>query len=255
MAGTILVRDMLWRASTQLTDTAPQFTRYTQFELVTWLNDAQRAIAKLMPSACARMDAIKLKAGARQTVDVIAAADVLPEDGSTATSAVHGNAIQDVICLMGADGLTRGNALHLFDREVLDRVVPGWAAQSGSPRQYAVDGRNPKVFWLSPGIAAGATLWALVSYLSDPATIPTSGDYSWTGSDTTKLSVDDVNSDDVLNYILARAMLKDAEYAAGASLAQGYSQAFINSMNSRVAAATGVNPNLQTLPNAPSTPA
>ena len=46
MAATILVADALYRASTQLQDMKPQFTRWTERELVMWLNDGQRAIAK-----------------------------------------------------------------------------------------------------------------------------------------------------------------------------------------------------------------
>ena len=72
MASTVLVRDLIRRVSVLLQDTAPQFERWPEQELVDWLNDAQVAITKFLPAACARVDAIRLKPGTRQSIETIA---------------------------------------------------------------------------------------------------------------------------------------------------------------------------------------
>ncbi len=254
MAATILVKDLFYRVSAALSDLSPQFTRWTQKDLVGYYNDGARAIAKLMPSAVTRMDAIKLEPGTRQSLESIPSTRIIPGDGSPAAQ-IQCNQLIDVVCLMGEDGLEPGNALRLFDRNMMDLVVPSWVSVTGTPREYAVDNRMPKTFWVYPGVPADETWWVRCMLLADPVPLPESGDYSATGTNTTKISLDDINLDDLQNYMMAKAHLRDAEYAAGAQLAQVYSAAFINSMNGRVKALTGTSPNLQTLPNAPSQPA
>jgi hypothetical protein len=99
-----------------------------------------------------------------------------------------------------------------------------------------------------PGVPSGGTWWALVSYLSDPIEVSVAGSYAWDGSDTTKISVSDKFTDDLVNYVLARAYSKDAEYAGNAALASAAAQQFVSSINAQAAALTGVSPNLQALP-------
>lgn len=254
MASSIYVKDVLYRVSAQLHDVSPQFTRWTQKELVYWLNDGQKAIAKYMPSSCARVDAVKLKSGTKQSIEKILSTEVLPGDGSTPTD-VYGNHLQAVIRNMGSNGSTPGNSIRVIDREVLDANSPDWHTKtSTSIAAFTFDPRYPKIFYVTPGVPV-AGLWVEVSYLADPVTVSTSGDYGSGSNDTTKISVDDMYVDDLVNYILARAYMKDAEFAANGNLAQAHSQMFVSSINAQVAARTGVNPNLQSLPLNPMTAA
>ena len=248
MAASILIRDVLYRVSAQLHDISPQFTRWTQRELVLWLNDGQKAIAKYMPSSSARVDAIRLVAGTKQSIEKITAAYVKPGDGSDASD-VYGGYLQSVIRNMGTDGATPGNAIRLVDREVLDVNNPGWhSVTSTSVAQYMFDPRNPKIFYISPGVPAGTPMWIEASYLANPVEVSASGSYGMDGTSSTVMSVDDKYVDDLVNYILARAYMKDAEFAANGQLAQSHAAMFTGSINAQVAALTGVNPNLQSLP-------
>lgn len=254
MASSILVKDALYRVSVQLHDTDPQFERWTQRELVSALNDGQRAIAKYIPSSCARVDAVKLVSGTKQSIEKILAASIKPGDGSIATD-VLGHYLQSVVRNMGADGLTPGNAIRITDRETLDLNTPDWHTKTGSAvRQYTFDPRTPKIFYVSPGVPTAANLWVEISFLSNPVEIATSGDYGMNSSDTTKISIDDKYLDDLVNYTLARAYLKDAEFANNEQLANTAAQLFIGSINAQAAALTGVNPNLRALPFNPATP-
>ena len=254
MASSILVKDALYRVSAQLHDISPQFTRWTQRELTSWLNDGQKAIAKYLPSSCARVDAIKLVAGTKQSIESILAANVKPGDGSTAAN-VYGHFLQTITRNMGADGLTPGRAIRVVDREILDVNSPDWHTSALTPTgQFTFDPRFPKVFYVNPGVPATGAWWVEASYLANPVEIPIGGSYGMDGTDTTKISVDDKYIDDLTSYVLARAYMKDAEFAGNANMAAAHTAMFTSSINAQVAALTGVNPNLQSLPMNPNVP-
>ncbi len=255
MASSVLVRDFLRRVSTQLLDMGPQFERWSETELVDATNDGQLVLAKYMPHTCSRIDAIKLATGTRQYIGMVPAASIRTSDGSPAAD-VYGAMLQGVHRYMGTDGATPGNAMRIADKETLDEVTPNWHAKTGIPKQFTFDPRNPKHFYVSPGVKAGDSVWVEVSYLADPIKLPnTGGLYGAGGSNTTLLSIDDRNVDDLFYYVMARANLKDAEYGGNAALASTYTNLFIGSVNAQVAALTGVNPNLKTLPLNPAAPA
>lgn len=248
MASSTLVKDVLYRVSVQLHDITPQFTRWTQRELVSALNDGQKAIAKYMPSSCSRLDAIKLVPGTRQSIDTILAANMKSGEGDT-PAVVMGNFVQHVIRNMGSNGLTPGRGIRITDHEILDVNSPDWHTQtSTSISMYTFDPRQPKTFFVSPGVPATPNVWIEISYLADPVEIPVGGSYGMDSNDTTVISIDDKYVDDLVNYILARAYMKDAEFANNASQAAAATQLFTGSINAQVAALTGVNPNLRALP-------
>lgn len=256
MPGTILVRDVLYRVSVQLLDTSPQFVRWTERELVAWLNDAQRAVAKYLPHSCARVDAVKLQAGTRQSIHKILAANILPGDGTAATD-VLGAMVQDVVRNMGANGSTPGAPIRIIDRETLDLNRPDWhTATSTSVACYVFDPRTPLAFWVYPALAAPT--WVELSYLAKPPEITSPGAgtlYGVDGASAAVISIDDQYVDDLVNYVLARAHMKDAESAGNLGLANAYISAFTSSLNAQAAALTGVNPNLKSLPMTPALPA
>lgn len=254
MASSILVKDVLYRVSAQLHDISPQFTRWTQRELVSWLNDGQKAIAKYLPSSCARVDAVKLVPGTKQSIESIPQASILPGDGSS-PSLVMGHYLQTVVRNMGANGTTPGRAIRIADREILDVNSPDWHSQTANTvAQFVFDPRTPKVFYVVPGVPATPAVWVELSYLANPVEISVTGSYGMDGTDVTKISVDDKYVDDLVNYILARAYMKDAEFATNGNQASAHSQMFTGSINAQVVALTGVNPNLRSLPLNPNLP-
>lgn len=249
MASSTLVKDLLERVSVQLHDASPQFTQWTQRELVHALNDGQRAIAKYLPPSCSRVDVIKLTAGTRQSISRIAAANVIAGDGSAVTADIIGNNLQHVIRNMGSNGATPGRAILITDHEALDSADPYWHSSTGNTiLQYTFDPKTPDNFYVVPGVPAGSNVWAEISYLSDPVEVPLTGDYGVNSASTTKISIDDKYVDDLVNYILARAYIKDAEYAGEGGLASAHAQMFLSSLNAQAQAMTGINPNLQSLP-------
>jgi hypothetical protein len=259
MTASILVRDFLFRVSTQLNDISPQFTRWTERELVSYTSDGQKVVAKFLPYSCSRIDAVKLQPGTKQSIEKIAANAVIPGDGS-APAVVYGNYLLGVVRNMGANGATPGQAIRIVDREVLDTVNPEWHTQSGAPiTQYTFDPRTPKVFYVCPCVPANTAPWVEISFLANPVDIAAPGVnqtlYGMNGSNSTLLSIDDKYVDDLMNYVLARCYLKDATFAGDSNLATAHTQMFVGSINAQVAALTGVNPNLQSLPLNPNVPA
>lgn len=257
MAGTILVKDAMWRISGLLQDVSPQFTRWPELELVNWLNDAHLAITKFLPAASSRVDAIKLKPGTRQSIETILAADCKPGDGSSPSAAIIGTQVLDVIRNMGVDGLSAGNSIRLVEREVLDSQKPGWHGITGTAvSQFMFDPRMPRYFYVTPGVPASPAVWAELAYTAQPIPIPNTGTpgselYLVSGSNTTKISVADEHIDDLVNYVCARAYMKNAQFAGNDNKAGQFVAQFTSSLNAKVVALTGNNPNLQRLPLAP----
>lgn len=249
MASTILVRDLIYRVSDALTDTAPQFTRWSEPVLVGWLNEAQLVIAKYLPYTCARVDSIRLAPGTRQSIGTITAAQIVPGDGGTPV-AINGNVLMSVSRNMGQDGRTPGRTLRIVDRDVLDSSNPNWHIEraTAAPRQYAFDPRVPKAFYVSPPVTSDVPVWVEVMYMADPIPVPVG---SGLAGSTVRLSVDDKNSDDVFNYVVARAQMKDAEVEGNAALASTYINLFTASINAQSTTVLGVNPNLSSLPLSP----
>lgn len=261
MMATTLVKDVLYRVSTLLQDASPQFTRWTEKELIAWLNDGQKAIAKYLPSSCSRVDSMKLRKGTLQSIDQIPTGGLIDLYGSLSAYVVNGLFFNDAIRNMGADGKTPGKSIRLVSREVLDSQNPMWHSIKGAGvvDQFVFDPRTPKSFYVFPAVDTVDT-WIEISYLSQPVDVanvgtPGNSKYLSDGSNTQTINIDDRFVDDLVNYIVARAYMKDADFAMNAQNAQAYQTMFLSSLNAQVAAVTGSNPNLQAMPMNPAIPA
>ena len=258
MAGTILVRDAIWRLSTLLNDVSPQFTRWSEQEIVNYINDAQLAISKFLPAANSRIVAVKLKPGTLQSIESVLAADHLI-DGAAATATMIGTQVLDILNNMGVDGLTPGAAVRLATdgRDAMDTVSPNWHTSSGTAvRLFFFDPRTPRNFLVSPGVHAATAVWVRMALTAQPTRIANTGTpeapvYHIGGGSTVLLSVSDDHIDDVVNYCAARCYLKNAQFSANDPKVATFTALFTGSLNAKVSALTGNNPNLQRLPFAP----
>lgn len=253
MASTALVREVMWRVSVLLQDTSPQFQLWPERELVQWLNDAQMAICKYLPLACSRVDTMKLKQGTRQSIELIAAADLKPGDGSTPAGNLYGTQFLGPRRNMGADGLTPGRAVRMVERDVMDSQDPDWHTRSG-PAVWSVvyDPLTPRYFYVSPGVPASPAVWMELAMAAKPLVIPNTGSpptnlYAFEGSSTQTITIDDEFVEDLANYVVARANMSDKKWS-DKSAAEGHTKLFLSSLNGKVSAITGNNPNLTVLP-------
>jgi hypothetical protein len=260
VAGTVLVKEVVRQWSVLLQDIDPQFARNTEVEGIGWLNVAQRAIFKFLPVACSRVDTIRLEAGTLQSIENIPAASVKLQDGTTPGSPVVGSMLLDVLHNMGADGSTPGRAIRLIadGRESLDTISPNWHAETaGAIIGFVYDPRYPRQFLAYPGVPAGR-LWARIAYVAMPLPITGAGTpgvpvYHAAGANATVISVHDEHVDDLVNYMAARALMKNAQHARATGMSpETFVSLFTASINAKSNVLMNYNPNLKHLPFAPS---
>jgi hypothetical protein len=254
-AGTILVREALRRASLLLGDLVPvQFTRYTEADLVAYLNDAALAIVTYLPGAGTRIDAIKLRPGTLQSFESIAQADCLPGDGVALTAPVRGIRVLGAVCNMGDNGAKPGRVIRVVDQHSQDAVAPMWhAARSADEvRAMMFDPQAPTHMLVTPPVHPTTAVWVRLKYVAAPVkvTIATPGDYASAGPGATKIPLPDEHIDDLVNYTTARALMADTE-TADLGRAGAFAALFLASINAKVTLLTGTNPNLKRLPFAP----
>lgn len=249
----MLLRDLLWGVCVDLQDHRPQFTRWSARELIRVYNEATTVIGRLLVSSCSRMDSIKLQPGTVQSIATLAQANVLPNPGADLTG-IH---LLEVPCNMGANGLTPGPAITVTSKKMLDAVSPNWHASTGPVvRSIVFDPTLPRIFMVEPGVPVGTDVWVRAKFTALPAAValPAIDDKTtWLvdGTNATAIALSDEHAPDIHAYMVARASMKDADYADPAK-AERFSQMFVGSMNSKVEALTGTNPNLKRLPMATS---
>lgn len=255
MPGTILVREALRRVSVLLQDISPQFVKYPETQAVDALNDAHLSIAKFLPGAASRVDAVRLVPGTLQSIESIPSANVKPGDGSTPAVPVVGVNVLSIRNNMGADGLTPGKIVRIVDADILDLQDDSWhlAARAKTEVQvYTYDPLTPLYFHVSPPVHASTPVWVRMAYNAQPLRIPNTGTpgaelYLATGSSSATIQIRDEFIDDLVNYVVARANFKDAEWS-DANKGQFFQSLFLGSLNAKVQAVTGSNPNLRRLP-------
>lgn len=252
MASTILVRDALWRVSSALSDGSPQFSRWPERYLVHLLNDAQSVIGSLVTTACSRLVAIKLKAGTKQSIANVAAAD-WKLDGVAGAAPLLGRRLLGVWRNMGTDGATPGRAIRAVERDVLDALDPNWhTSRQTKVYEYAYNEDTPTVFFAVPGAHAETPVWVEASLVVAPALIPAGGApgaeiYLASGASAAVIAIDDEHIQELVDYVCARAHLSDSKYAEPLR-AQLHTNLFLSLINAKATIATGTNPNLTALP-------
>lgn len=254
MAITTLVRTFLRSVCTTLQDITPQFSRWTEIELVTYANYGQLAMAKYLPQVGARVDSIKLAPGTKQDLTKVLAANIIPGDGSASVDTFGISLMRGPMRNMGADGATPGRAIRLVDSATLDAINPDWHTATGAvARELVFDKEQPKAFWAVPGAPASPAVWVQVPWLAEPKRITAGGEpgaeiYAFGGASTALLGVHDQYVEDLHNYVVAIALMKGSKNMQNLPKAQVHAGLFTASINAQATAITGVNPNLKLLP-------
>ena len=170
------VRSILNRAASLLND--EEHVRWEESELLEWLNDGQRAVAK-GPST----DAYVLRSNITAVAGTVQA---LPTDGIRLVEVV-----KDV---------SSGRAIHQTDYALVDALSATWRAQAaGTAENYFYDERNPQEFEVYPPQAGGEFIE--VVYNAQP------GDANITGT----IVISDMYADSLIDYVVYRGLSKDTE--------------------------------------------
>lgn len=189
--STITTTALITKVSMILQD--PTNIRWTQDELLGWLNDAQSEIVLYKPNACVKNVDMTLVAGTKQTI---------PADG---------------VGFIDVPRNTGGDAVRATNRQILDAQIPNWHASSRANSKvvhYCYSPYNPRTFYVFPPSPGGNSVEII--YTASPTAATLGG----------VISIDDIYSTAIINFILYRAYTKDAEYAENFAAAQAYYQAF-----------------------------
>ena len=224
MAGTITAANLLLRIRDTLQDTTG--IRWLDAELLRYMNDAQREIVNLRPESASTTANVALVVGTAQTI---------PTAGLRLIKVVRN--------MSAAGGSATGKrAIRIVDREILDTQEPDWhdptvsgdATHATTVKHYVFDEDDPRRFYVYPGASSTSTFIEIV-YSTSPT------DFANTSSAT--MFIDDIYANALIDYVLYRSYMKDAEFAGNAQRAQSHYQLFANSVGA------GAQINLMSSPN------
>ena len=214
---TIPVQDIIDRVTDLLLDKdrADDQARWSDAELIRWINDSRMAILTRRPQALSKTATVALVAGTLQTI---------PADGA------H---LLDVIRNMGMAGNTPGRAIRRTDRQNIDDTDPYWhtATPSKEVSQFTFDDRLPKEYYVTPPAVAGTQVQ--ISYAAIPTAVTATADSYDIGLE---------YMDAVVNYVAYRAKSKDSEYANAAEAGAFYG-AFTDALGVTQQGQTTTSPN------------
>lgn len=204
--GTVTAKTIIDKAAIQLIDLTN--IRWTRAELLSWLNDGMRQIVTIQPSASSTTVSKQLVAGTRQS---------LPADGWLLLS-IYRN--------MGTNGTTPGRSIRLISREILDSFNPDWNTDTAKAevRNYIYTNQDQTAFFVYPPNTG--TQYVELNYSAQPADLTVETDV---------IPIFDLFQSALVDYILYRACSKDAEYAPGLQLAQGYLATFVAAIEGKTA--------------------
>jgi len=186
--------------------------RWTQTELLNWLNAGQRTIALVKPNVTMTTQIVPLSAGTRQ---------VLPSDIIT---------LDQVVRNIASDGVTPGPAILPIEKVLLDNSYPGWhtAAASLTVLFYCWDDKDPTRFWVYPPQPTGTAQQVEAVMATLPASLTAAS---------AVISLDDIYEGPLTEYILYRCFLKDSEFgAANLPQAMGHWQTMLELLQVKAAA-------------------
>ena len=194
----VVASSIINRARQQLVDNGST-QRWSDTELLYWLSDGQRAIVSAVPSATATVTVLSLVSGTRQSLPATAFK------------------LLNVFRNLTAGGVSGVSCLYV-PRQVLDTQYPSWHTAStatSAVTHWTYDEIDPLAFYVYP--RNNGTGSVEINYSANPTDV---------ASTSSNISVRDIFSTALFDYVMFRAHSKDGDYAAGQGLAGGYLQSF-----------------------------
>jgi len=209
MAGTLQGQHILSRVQNILQDNTN--VRWTEGELLDYLNDGQREIVNLRPDSTATHSNVSLSTGTEQSIptDGLRLIKVLRNMSGTGTDATGSRTIRQVEL----------SDLDIINRDWHSSSVTGPAAHGTVVKNYAFNEKDPRKFYVYPGVSGSA--YVEVVYSKNPTNLTAGTDL---------IQVDDIFANALINFVLYRAFLKESEYAANLATAGSYYQLFAQSL-------------------------
>lgn len=199
--------------------------RWPGAEQLLWVNDAQREVVIVLPSAFVKTAIVTLVAGTRQTLAGVSPAQ---SDGIQFMKFVRN---------YNAAGTVPGRAVVLKPMLWLDEQRPTWHNDTPADAiHYFFDKNDPKTFYVWPP-ADGTKKAEIVTSAAPPEL----------GSLANVISLDDIYANAMQYYVLFRSFSKNATYTKAPQLAAAYYQLFLQSLGVKDARVKALDANLQML--------
>jgi len=222
--GTLTGANLISRIQDSLQDTTG--VRWTEAELLRYINDAQREVVNFKPQASADHSNVQLATGTEQSIPDVALSLIKVVRNMSATG---GSA-------------TGKKAIRLVDEDVLNSIEPDWhdptvtgdAAHGSVIKHYVFDPDDPRKFYVYPGVKSGLNAYVELITSRSPT------DLSATSS---TIYIDDIYGNALVDYVLFRCYMKDSEFAGNAQRASQHYQLFLNSVSSGISSKNLINPN------------
>ena len=197
----IFAAGILASASTTLLD--PRYKRWPEAELISYINEAMKAIVARKPNAATQTVTINLESGTLQTLP--AQYPILSRVTRNLTIA-HGD----------PGGPVGGPVIRpIKSRDLLDAMIPGWQSNevlfSATVKHVIYDLANPRVFYVAPGNNGTGMIEAVVGTI--PASIALSSD---------AIPLPDIYRNLITDYVLFKAFSKDAGIPASEARAAAH---------------------------------
>ena len=191
----LVAGDLITKCAITLKD--PEYVRWSQDELLMYLDEGQREIAR-NPGAYVKTVILTMVEGTKQA---------MPDDSNQLMTVVR-----------NFDGEEPRDPVRITTRELLDSFEPNWHT---SPKRqlvenYVYDDRNPTVFFVYP--PNDGTGSVEIQYNAVPPKLTKVTD---------SLSLRDEFETPLRMYVLYRAYTKDSDYSSGLNLANTFFQSFV----------------------------
>lgn len=171
--------------------------RWPVQELIDWLNDAYLAFVTVKPDCLVKMESMSCALGSLQAI---------PSDGVRLLEVIKNHA---------------GVIITAIPRSVMDAAHRAWEQDDATVTfdHYVFDEMSPKQFRLSPPADSGASVFIRYAYIPEQHLI--------TGYDSGAdlIRIGDEYKPALMDYILYRALSKDADFGASAQRAINHLQA------------------------------
>jgi len=220
--GTLTGANIINRVQDTLQDTTS--VRWPEAELLRYINDAQREIINFRPESSSTHQNVQLATGTEQT---------LPSGGLRLIKVVRGMRAT-------AANATGKRAIRIVNVEILNTQEPDWhnpsvsgdAAHGTIPKHYIFDEDDPRKYYVYPGVAG--TAFVEIVFSASPTDL---------ANTSAVISVDDIFGNAIIDFVLYRCYMKDAEYAGNSERAQVHYQLFGNSIGQGSQAQQLLSPN------------
>jgi hypothetical protein len=207
--------------------------RWTDAELIDYVNAASRQIVSLVPEANLTTSII--------TINNSIAKQAIPTGGVKFVKVLNN--------VSESDGTTIEGAVRQVEKDVLDSYDPGWefdtsvkvvAASSDLFDHYCHDPRDKKAFYVYPAVSG--TAYANVQYSAIPAAVNAVGN---------SISLDDEYLEAYYTYVTYRALTKEGRHTMPGEYRQELWTNFLQALGLKLQADARVSPDNNMPPEAP----